>query len=203
NSESEIVNSVFGSKISDESNAKSIPKIIWINNTQFLFSNHSLKKNSSSCSIQKYDIETNKISIVGKIENLPESFVNYYFIHDEMGEVFYLDGIRMFSIDYLKNKIKANADYSLGNDFFVSSQKSGLSLKFKDEIIGDIPRESNFRFDKQFYRTEPNTIILKYKQQIENVNVEWKEICKIWRSSNGWTNVTLKNEVHLLSFKTD
>lgn len=201
-SENKIVKSVFGSKISDDSNAKSIPKIIWINNTQFLYSTHTSEEKDSSCSIQKYDVETNKISFVGKIENLPESSVNYYFTQDDMGKVFYSDDNRMFSIDYMKNEIKANAAYSLGNRFFVSFQKDGLSLKFKDKTIGDIPKGSNFALDKQFYRTEPNAIILKYKQQIESVNVEWKDVCKIWRSDKEWIEVPLRNEVHLLSLQT-
>lgn len=199
-----IIEDLKGNKILKTSNAESTPSFNWISNSEFIYTKYDTLNNNYKCLISKYNILTNKNTVLGEIKNIKETSVNYRFLKNEIGDYYLKVENSFFKIDLERNKIFIS-DFNLGNDFSIVIGGNDYILKYKSKYINGIeskiPLSSSFEINSDFIRTFDNKIVIMYQKRIEGPNPIWQNTCLIWSHEiKKWKEIDIEGKTKILSF---
>lgn len=191
-----ILENLSNNFIDTNFNITQVPAIIWLNESEFLFTNYL---NNFQCEINKYNIKSKQSLKIGLIKNIKTFNSNNKFIKDLNNNVYYKIGKDYFKIDFNLNKIY-KSNYDLGNNFELVSEKEFYKIKYKDDIIGEIPKNSTFEINSNYIRTSKNKIVLIYNIR-NGINSQiWQNKCQIWTAEKWrWINIESNDFCEIIS----
>lgn len=124
-----------GTKMSHSSNNFPEVATLWIDNSTFVYANHS-----SNLEIRKVNIETKTDELLGIIDSVPPAFSNSHFSFDPNNALLFTCSKGTFMVAQNAKSLLALNERNHGNYFKsdLTRDKMGVSISYKNEIIGKL-----------------------------------------------------------------